>query len=193
MSFNVELVANLVSQLKKAGFADSEVEKLSELDKLTEIKALLDGSVEITPKQHIIDCDVPPFIPAGWTCDPKDHIKGGKLLFDPEKTTFYLSEKQKDASWIDGNELRKELVGKLVLNANVLDYLLKNPQIIPESWKKDEKARTRYIYFWGTIYHDSYGSSFVRYLYFSYDSWDWGFSWFRNGFVGLEPALLGII
>jgi len=37
------------------------------------------------------------------------------------------------------------------MNANVLDYLLAHPELIPEDWKN------KYVFFWGTIYRYSSG------------------------------------
>ncbi|HEY4477351.1 MAG TPA: hypothetical protein VJB56_01875 [Candidatus Paceibacterota bacterium] len=58
-----------------------------------------------------------------------------------------------------------------MLNANVLDYLLAHPDFIPEWWKG--KA----VFFWGTIYRNSYGNLCVRYLCFYGDRWDWNYDW----------------
>jgi hypothetical protein len=33
------------------------------------------------------------------------------------------------------NSLREELIARPVFNANLLDYLLKNPHLIPAEWK----------------------------------------------------------
>jgi hypothetical protein len=135
---------------------------------------VLKGTHEIKMVKHCIDCDAGPFVPDGWKVE--EHQKMGNIKFDPSKIDFYLSQKQKNGR-IEGNKLREELKGKKVLNANVLDYLLKNPQIIPEEWKKDEKGNTRFIFFWGTIYRDSYGGLCVRYLYWFVVRWDWGHNW----------------
>ena len=81
-----------------------------------------------------------------------------------------------------GNKLRKELANKDVLNANVLDYLLAHPELIPEEWKG------KLIFFWGTIYRDSDGRLYVRYLRWGGSRWNSGYGWLDNGFYSGNPA-----
>jgi hypothetical protein len=75
-----------------------------------------------------------------------------------------------------------------VMNANVLDYLLANPDLIPEEWKKDEKGNTRYIFFWGTVYRRSNGNLCVRCLYWDDSGWYWSLRWLVIDFFGFYPA-----
>jgi len=116
--------------------------------------------------KHVINCDADPFIPDGW--DVKSHKKGGELEWDPQRIKLHLDEGQKDGRVIVGSDLRKKLADQPTLNANVLDYLLAHPELIPESWKDEHTP------FWGTIYYDSVGNVVVRYLYWSDLGWDWG-------------------
>lgn len=110
----------------------------------------------------VIDCDAPPSVPDGWGVDA--HIPGGHLEFRPENVGFYVSERQRSRT-IEGYSLLNELVDELgvrrILNANVLDHLLRNPQLIPEAWKE----AARHICFWGTIYR--WGAPCIRYLYWN--------------------------
>ncbi|MDO8496618.1 MAG: hypothetical protein Q7S43_04205 [bacterium] len=57
------------------------------------------------------------------------------------KVILYLSEHQKDGKIIKDHELRDELTGKSVLNANLLDALYENTHLIPEDWKKDTAGK----------------------------------------------------
>jgi hypothetical protein len=83
-----------------------------------------------------------------------------------------------------GNKLRKELASKLVLNANVLDYLLAHTELIPEEWKG------KYVFFWGTIYLYSGGRLYVRCLYWRGDRWNWDCFWLGDVFRDYNPAAL---
>lgn len=139
------------------------------------------GYSVITAVEHIIDCDADPFVPSGWKVE--EHQKGGQFKFDATQVELYLSAKQKVGS-IGGKDLREELTGKLVLNANVLDCLLAHPHLIPESWKG--KA----VFFWGTVYRYSGGSLCVRYLYWDGGRWSWSARWLGNGWGGGRPAAL---
>jgi len=161
---------------------------------LAQIKGTLRGIYEIKPVEHAVDLGADPYLPDGWKVEEhqkgkvaKLERKGDDLYIDGKKIDFYLSKKQKGGS-IGGNDLRKELVSKPVLNANVGDYLLKNPQLIPESWKKDENGNSRYIFFWGTVYRNSDGRLCVRYLGWDGSSWVWSFLWLDRGWRSFNPA-----
>ncbi len=122
--------------------------------------------VPISEIKHIIDCSITQLRPQqNWMVIPPDQQIptrfNGRLTWNKEtqKEALYLSDKQANMC-IEGNNLREELSDKLivVLPANVLDYLLANPYLIPEDWKNME------VFFWGTIYHHSNNGPFVRSL-----------------------------
>jgi len=167
---------DFASQNLTAGQLNAVVKKLGGEEG---VKKFLQGLSEVVVKTHIIDCDADPFLPNGWKVE--EHIKGGELTWNPEKITLYLSDKQKNGM-IKCNKLRKELKGKLVLNANVLEYLLKNPHLIPEEWKG------KCVFFWGTIYRDSDGNLYVRYLNSYGSSWDWDYDWLDGDWGDGRPA-----
>jgi hypothetical protein len=152
------------------------------------VQRLLSGASEIVIRKHLIDCDASPFVPDGWKVE--DHQKGGQFDWSAASVKFHLDAGQQNGKYLEGNKLRKQLSGKPVLNANVLDYLLKNPDLIPEDWKKDEKGNTRYIFFWGTIYRNSDGSLCVRYLYWLDGGWRWDAYWLGHGWGDYSPAAL---
>src|SRR4051812_5109537 len=83
--------------------------------------------------QHVIDLDANPFVPNNWKVE--EHKKGGQFKWNPASIRFHLSPNQQNGKVIEGNKLRKELANEPVLNANILDYLLAHPELIPEEWK----------------------------------------------------------
>lgn len=173
----------------RAGWNNAEIKKLCEGSFLTYLLPLVreyGDTATVSPVPHVIDCDTYPFVPNGWTV--VSHKKGGQIAFNPAKIKLHLSTNQQNGKLIEGNKLRKELANEPVLNANVLDYLLKNPRLIPEEWKKDASGNTRYIFFWGTIYRYSYGNLFVRYLCWLNGSWRWGHYWLGSAWYGDNPA-----
>ena len=131
---------------------------------------------------HIINCDAKPFVPKGLRV--AEHIKGGKIEWDPSKIVLYTSNDQKNRRCIEGNELRKELEGQPVLNANVLDCLLAYPELISKEWEGE------CIFFWGTIYRDTNGNLVVRYLHLYSNGWGWGFCLINGSWGGDLPAAL---
>lgn len=127
--------------------------------------------------------DAQPFIPTGLFVE--EHQKRGKFSFDPSKIELYLSKEQENNS-MNGNGLRKELKGKPVLNACILDYLLAHQELIPDSWKGKN------IFFFGTVYRDSDGSLFVRCLSWNGSEWCSYLSWLVSRFYSNYHAILAV-
>lgn len=191
LTLDVGLAAKLKVAFARNGWTEQLIDAACEGDKLGQFKQVLLGHAAITVVEHVIDCDADPFNPwqkDGWTVE--EHQKGGSFKWDAAQVAFHLSSGQKGDKYIEGNKLRKELADKgiPVLNANVLDYLLANPHLIPEEWKKDGKGNTRYIFFWGTIYCRRDGSLYVRCLYWHGGGWDWGSDWLDRVWGSYGPA-----
>lgn len=131
------------------------------------------------PNPHVIDLDKDPFCP-DWL-KVESHRLGGTWAFNPDEIELFVTDEQKKG-WVKGLDIENELRGKQILNANVLDYLLAHPELIPENWKG------KYVCFWGTIYRDSDGGLYVRYLYWSDGQWRWDDRWLDDDFGGQNPA-----
>ena len=129
-----------------------------------------------------VDLDADPFVPEVWSVE--EHKKGGMLDIDAAKIALHLSDKQKGNGLIEGNQLREELKTQPVLNANLLDWLLRkeNQHLIPEEWKG--KA----IFFWGTIYRNRIGELWVRCLDWRVGGWYWSGYWLDNVWHSNLPA-----
>lgn len=186
LMLDVDQAGELKAAFRRGDWTNAEIKKACEGDLLARFRNVVRGFAEITQIQHVVNCDAKPFLPQGWKVE--EHKKGGQLKLDLSKVRLHLSPNQMDGKAIEGNKLRKELASEPVLNANVLDYLLAHPDLIPEDWKRDEKGNTRYIFFWGTIYRRSHGSLSFRYLYFYGGAWDWGNYWLDDDWVGNFPA-----
>ena len=145
------------------------------------VREILRGFFTVTPIEHLIDCDADPFIPS-YLKEVVSHQRGGRFVFDPTKIKLHLSMDQTDGKYIKGTKLQKELTNEPVLNANVLDYLLDNPIIIPDEWKG------KYIFFWGTVYRVSNGRLYVRCLCFDVGEWRSHYCWLDNAWFGDNPA-----
>lgn len=159
------------------GLMEAVVNKLGGMEG---VNRFLSGNAEVVVKNHAIDLDALPFTPDGWSVE--EHRTGGLWTFDPKKVELYLADEQKGGKVIQGNKLRKELANKPVWNANVLDYLLANPHIIPEEWKG------KYVFFWGTIYRSRDGDLCVRCLYSRSDRWVWSCRWRDYVWRDFDPA-----
>jgi hypothetical protein len=141
----------------------------------------LQGQLEVVVRKHLIDLNADPSVPNGWSV--VEHRRGGEFEWNPEKVRLHLSPSQRDDEAIGGLKLREELANEPVFNANLMDFLLANPHLIPEEWKG--KA----IFFWGTVYRDPDGRLVVRYLYWGGSRWRWGGDWLDYVWGGV-PALV---
>ncbi len=135
------------------------------------VQHLLSGVSEIVIKKHVIDLQAVSYVSSNWTVE--EHQKGTPLQWDVSKVQLYLDNDQKNGKSIEGSKLHKLLVGKPVMNANVLDYLVANPFLIPKNWRRNQEGHLRRIFFWGTIYRDSKGKLHVRYMSFNNSDWNW--------------------
>jgi hypothetical protein len=143
------------------------------------LQSVVEGGFDVDTSVHVIDCDADPFIPPGWRV--KEHRKSGRWTWNASQVILFLSEFQKNGKEIQGQDLlHGELVSKPRINANVLDFLLKNPRLIPGEWKKDEQGGSCCIFFWGTIYYDSMDNLFVRCLYLNDGEWRGSYSYLEN-------------
>ncbi len=142
---------------------------------------------------HIIDTAVEPFIPDGFVV--AEHRKNGPFVWEINKVELFEAdyriqvtedqdEKLRGAltiimdRGIHGAEVLTELKGKSVLNSNVLEYLIKHQELIPDSWKLNEEGVVRHIYFLGTVYNkpeDKVDNLAVCYLYWNETHWDWDY------------------
>lgn len=174
--FSVGQMNQLADALEAAGYTPGDVTKMrSSMDALRQFKGVLGGLSEIVVHKHIIDCDADPYVPDGWSVE--SHKKGGQLEWASDKVALWLCQAQEASKVVQGNELRKLVeVEQDVLNANVLDYLLEHPHLIPQEWKG--KA----VFFWGTIYRRLLRALCVRYLFWSGGEWFWEFIWLDDGF-----------
>lgn len=165
---------------RRAGYTNADIKKMCEGDVLAQLLPVVRGNGEVTVVRHLIDCDANPFTPKGWMVE--EHKKQGQFEWDPSKVTLHLSPNQQGDKYIVGNKLCRELASEPVLNANVLDYLLARPDLIPEEWK------CKAVFFWGTIYRHSDGRLFVRFLCFSGDGWHWRCHWLDSSWDSDNPA-----
>ena len=181
----VGLVHKLLLAAEEQGYTPELINTLAEKPELfKQLLQVQQGHAEFKQIEHIINCDANPFIPNGW--EVEEHQKSGQFRWnkDAQKDALWLAKGQQNGKVLEGNKLRKELVNKPVLNANVLDYLLANPHLVPEEWK------CKAVFFWGTIYRDSRGFLCVRYLCWSDDAWDWSSRWLVFDWDGHNPAAL---
>ena len=122
-------------------------------------------------RRPFIDCVMPNFVPDGLAIE--EHNSEKHFRWDPKLVTLHYTKDQMKECVERGRPSHfVQLRGLRHLNANVLDYLLEHPVLIPNYWF----GWGFRAYFWGTIYRDlDTGRTKVRYLYRNRDSgkWDW--------------------
>jgi hypothetical protein len=128
--------------------------------------------------RHIIDLTPEPIGFQGWQIVEHQKSAGGNaiIVWDSARVELYVDDARTNHA-IYCSTVRERLKGKPVLNTNVLDYLLRNPQLIPKHWKKDERGNPRPIFFWGTIYCRPNDDFYVRCLCWGDDQWGWDVYW----------------
>ena len=146
--------------------------------------------VVVEPRKRL-DCYARPYLREGW--EIVYHKQGCFPVWDPGKVGLYLSKAQREGRAIMGTLLLQELERKKirVLNANVLDFLLAHPDLIPAEWR--DGAQGKYIvsiYFWGTVYHDTAGNLCVPCFYWSDGMPEWGYSVLRDSLSILDHAAI---
>lgn len=188
----VGLAHKVCLSAEKAGYNPTLLNELAEHpDLFRQLRQVQLGyATTIKPILHIIDCDADPYVPEGW--EVVEHQRGGQFTWGPSRVMPYYSLQQKRGESLWGDELCKELKGKPVLNANVLDYLLANRHLIPEKLKEKMNGHTFILFFWGTIYRLPNTNLQVRGLGWSEGQWGEYSHWLGGSFRKDSPAALRV-
>ena len=100
--------------------------------------------------------------------------EGRVFTWDPTSAKLYLPKKQQGDKRDVGNDLPKELKSQPVLPANILDYLLANPHLIPEEYKGQGPLSL------GAPSTATPAAACVRYLYWRGSRWSWHCGWLAH-------------
>lgn len=155
LMLDVSQAHELKMAFRRTGWTNAEIKTLSEKDFLSDVLKVIRGQSEINYKEYKIPCNTTPFIPDGLCI--VEHRKFNFFNLNSNYTKLDLSRKLKNMC-NSGANIKKHLSKKFVMNANILDFLIINPKMIPENWKN------KLIYFWGTIYGTSDGGLYVSCL-----------------------------
>lgn len=180
--YSVGQMNQLGDALEAEGFTQDDVTKLKQFGNLAGIRSVLRGFAKIkplgedaarfvtinettiavnlgaAPKLPFNGAKIESHIDEGWAIVEK---RADGLYVNDRKVYLYLSRRQLGGKYLTGHELREEVTGKSILNANLLDALMANSHLIPENWKKDENGNICFVYFWGTIYRVAHGNLYV--------------------------------
>ena len=164
--------AELDHAFARAGWRAEDVKKLSKGSILRDFLDVLHGKKQIQTADLSICLNDSPFVPKGYTLER--HTGEGVYRWGPDNFITKVFDHQKVGKGLSGQETLRLLSIFYVANANVLDFLLARPYLIPDHLKG------RRLYFWGTIYRNNRSQCHcVRYLEcLAHDSGSWadGFS-----------------
>lgn len=111
-----------------------------------------------------------------------DHTHGGVWEWDSGQVTTCLAPGQ-SCTTIDSDEMLRAMGWKRVMNANLLDWLLRNRHRIPAGWGDC-------CLFWGTRFRTARHRRCVRTLERSRGGWASGLHWFDVGFDQSHPVVV---
>ena len=83
----------------------------------------------------------------------------------------FLLQQGRRTGEVRSHDLRKRIDITCALHPNILDALLENVHLIPESWKVCSLGRDRYIFFMAVAYGNSCGELYFWCLSFRVDEW----------------------
>ncbi|MDD3301285.1 MAG: hypothetical protein PHR57_00680 [Patescibacteria group bacterium] len=122
-------------------------------------------------------------IPVRWKV--VEHQKNGVFQWDPKKISLFVPEEQESDS-VSSKKLKEIFKEKNVnvLNSNLLFFLEKHQELIPEDW------RNKAIIFWGTIYEAKGNRFYVLSLKWQIDRYAIDYMWVNWFFNKDEPSAI---
>lgn len=138
------------------------------------------------------------FIGNGWSIVEQDERSLKLSEVDLSKVSLETMLKGPEGSLLKGNESdvfgeeklkRLKDAGHIRLDAKVLQTVLENRCLIPESWKNKTKGNITCIFFDGTILQDSNGNRYVLCLYWHDGKWNWNeHRWLGGNWFASDPS-----
>jgi len=134
---------------------------------------------------HWINCDAKPHVRQDLKYRKDDQVPGrirGKILWEKSKAGLWLSRGQGYGKMIRGATLLDEIktLEVPVYPVQVFDFLLKNPEQIPNAWKSND------TYFWTPFYDGT--SIVIPFLCWKRESWISGYKWIGFDWYPRDPA-----
>lgn len=142
-------VSNFVKKLFESGWTEKDFYRVAgySYDVLNwrELVYVLRGEAEltITIRNYIVDSDQAPNLHFNHLVSNACY---GKIDLLKEKLALHVSPRQFAYGYVDHQYLEIEIKDFKLMNATVMMYLLKHPEIIPQQWQGKDR-----IYFLGTI------------------------------------------
>ena len=101
-----------------------------------------------------------------WIIEEQDERSLAITELDPMKIQLKITFKEGETCVIGAENLRRINKSSYIwLDAKILQTLLENPALIPESWKKKTNNSGTFIFFPGTVLIDSKGERYILSLF----------------------------
>ena len=148
----------------------------------------LPALIKMWCEDNPVNGDADPFVPDRHRI--VEHIKNGMVIFNPDNFYLYPGGVAK-IGLISGHNLKNTLRDQTLYNANFLDYLLENQELIPKEWTNE------LIPFLGTVFtyahletNDKTELWYVRCLTKIGRDWTWCWMRLKDHFVGCKVLLI---
>lgn len=182
-TYSIGAMNQLGGALEQAGFSPSDVTKLKQFKNLSAIKDLLNEQAFLTYQELSVNTEHLPTFPEEYKVI--EHLKNGKLSFSKDKLDVLFFPKQNNGKEeMQGTEVLKLLRPEQKLNVAMADFLLKNPSIIPDSWRNFS------VCFWGTLLKSPVDNLAVLFIFWSGRDWHWGTRSINAKFDHQHPAAI---
>ncbi|MEZ4210689.1 MAG: hypothetical protein R3B39_00080 [Candidatus Paceibacterota bacterium] len=143
-----------------------------------------------------IDLDseaMPPWLNSSMKIE--SHIGEGKVLIEKRSPNDLYIDGKKVVLYrpklrlVSKDDIQREIAEKPLLNACVLGFLKKNPEFIPDTWKKKDYGDTLRVHFLGTIWRSADDFLWVRFACFDHGEWREGIvEIYEHGWDGRDPV-----
>jgi len=133
------------------------------------------------PKEFSLEKNT--MIPSKWK--KFVHKENGVFYWDPKKVRLFVAKDQ-ELDTVSSGKLQKIFKEKNinVLNSNLLFFLVKHQELIPEDW------RDEVVVFWGTIYKAKGDRFYVLTLEWQIDRYAISYMWINDYFGKHEPTAI---
>jgi hypothetical protein len=148
----VGLAQEFEHAFNRNGFASlEEIKQLAEGDFLAQVRKVMQGSHEIKLKEPVVDLSSEPkeIMGGGYPWRATRHINGVLAKLVHKEGKLYVNDRAVILQRIPKGKV-STLPEEGMLNANLLDYLLKHPYLVPDLWHHETYGAD--IFFMGTEY-----------------------------------------
>ncbi len=151
---SVRQAAELDHALAREGWFPVDIKRLCKGEVLSQVLDVLYGRAKIVAVDHVVKFDSEPFVPEGFRLAPPENqlsvrMSGDFVWSDGHVLALIAQASTREGLWIPGRR---------ALGAQLLDYMLEHPYLIPA------ELEGKRIFFWGTVYLDAEGCGCVRSL-----------------------------